>query len=160
MTVHQVIEAQPAASELRPGDAIVEETGVGDFQVAVQAGGTTFLADEPIEAGGLGTGPNPYELLGAALGACTAMTLRLYARRKGLPLEAVRVAVRHERREKDVFIREICLVGELDEARRERLLQIAEQCPVHRTLTAGARIETRAELVSPRLFLARPIGGA
>ena len=150
MTVHQLIKAQPAAGELRPGEAIVVDTGVGDFQVLVQAGGATFLADEPVEAGGLGTGPNPFDLLDAALGACTAMTVRLYARRKGLPLEAVRVAVRHERREKDVFIREIRLVGELDEAQRERLLQIAAHCPVHRTLTAGAQIETRAVIPSDR----------
>jgi putative redox protein len=149
-TLHQSIEAQPAAAgEPQPGDVIVEETGAGGLQVAVQAAGTHFLADEPVEAGGLGSGPNPYDLLGAALGACTAMTLRLYARHKGLPLDGVRVAVRHERRDKDVFIREIRLIGELDDAQRKRLLQIAEHCPVHRTLTAGAQIETRAELLSP-----------
>src|SRR5690606_19643605 len=72
-------------SEAQSGSVVVEETGEGGFQVEVRAGGARFLADEPVEVGGLGSGPTPYDLLGAALGACTAMTLRLYARGKGLP---------------------------------------------------------------------------
>lgn len=123
---------------------VVEEANEGGLRVHVHAGGLSFVADEPISAGGLGTGPNPYDLLGAALGACTAMTLRLYAARKQWPLEGVRVAVRHERRDKDVFVREVELDGPLDDTQRARLLEIAEHCPVHRTLTDGAEIETRA----------------
>ena len=127
--------------------AIVESTGVGDFQVLVRARGTTFFADEPIDVGGLGSGPNPYELLGVALAACTAMTLRLYARMKHIPLENVRVEVTHQKDAKnpvpDQFTRLVHFDGPLDDEARARLLQIAERCPVHRTLTTGARIETK-----------------
>ena len=123
---------------------LVEERNQAGLRVRVHAGGLDFIADEPVEAGGLGSGPNPYDLLCAALGSCTAMTLRLYADRKGWPLEGVDVTVRHERPGTDVFVREIRLDGPLDEAQRARLLEIADHCPVHRTLTAGARIETLA----------------
>ena len=126
---------------------IVESTGVGDFQVLVRARGTTFFSDEPIEVGGLGSGPNPYELVGVALAACTAMTLRLYARMKHIRLECVRVEVIHQKDVKnavpDQFTRLIHFDGRLDSKARARLLQIAERCPVHRTLTTGARIETK-----------------
>lgn len=78
-----------------PGAVTVTETGLGQFQVEVVAGGAAFLADEPVEAGGMGSGPNPYDLLCAALGACTTMTLRLYAGRKRWPLEHTTVRVLH-----------------------------------------------------------------
>jgi putative redox protein len=138
-------------SEERPkwpvSATIVESTGVGDFQVLVRARGTTFFADEPIEVGGLGSGPNPFELLGIALASCTAMTLRLYARMKHIPLENVRVEVTHDRDMKDPvpdhFTRRIHFQGSLDAQARARLLEIAERCPVRRTLTTGARIETK-----------------
>lgn len=126
---------------------VVEERNAAGLRVRVRAGGISFVADEPVSAGGLGTGPNPYELLSAALGACTAMTLRLYAARKGWPLEGVDVAVRHE--DGDLFISEVRLEGPLDAAQYARLIQIAGRCPVHRTLTGGARIETRPASVSP-----------
>jgi len=74
---------------------LVAETGLGKYQVEARAGDAAFLIDEPVSAGGLGSGPNPYNLLSAALGACTAMTIRLYASRKGWPLTHVRTAVRH-----------------------------------------------------------------
>ena len=76
---------------------MVEETGAGKFQVQVSVHGTRFVADEPADVGGLGSGPSPYELVAAGLGACTAMTLRLYADRKGWPLHRTRVAVRHDK---------------------------------------------------------------
>jgi putative redox protein len=107
--------------------------------------GAAFLIDEPVEAGGLASGPNPYDLMSAALGACTAMTLRLYARRKGMPLVRVQVSVRHHRASldaRDLFDRTISLEGPLGEADRRRLLAIAERCPVHRTLDRGADIRT------------------
>ena len=85
--------APRSASE--PGEVVVEETGEGNFQVEVLAGGVRFLADEPVEVGGLGSGPTPYDLLCAALGTCTAMTVRMYARRKAWPLRHVRVCVGH-----------------------------------------------------------------
>ena len=76
---------------------VVDETGKGDFQVEVKAGTSSFLMDEPVQAGGLGSGPNPYDLLSAAIGACALMTIRLYARRKQWPLERVRLKVTHHR---------------------------------------------------------------
>jgi len=124
----------------------VAETRVGKFQVEIAAGGHRFLADEPRNVGGLGSGPNPFELLSAALGACTAMTCRLYADQKGWPLEAVIVRLEHIGKTptaKDRFIREISLEGPLDAAQRQRLIEIADRCPVHRTLSAGSDIETR-----------------
>jgi putative redox protein len=129
------------------GRVIIEQTGVGDFQVEVHAGGASFLADEPLEVGGLGSGPTPYDLVAAGLGACTAMTMRMYARRKGWPLNDVRVGVGHGREAgatpSDVFTREIALDGELSEEQRARLIEIAGRCPVHLTLERGARVETR-----------------
>jgi putative redox protein len=130
-----------------PGTVVVEETGIGNFQVEVAAGGTHFLADEPADVGGLGSGPTPYELLSAGLGACTAMTLRMYARQKGWPLKRARVSVGHARDAKqnppDAFVREIALQGDLDAAQRARMIEIANRCPVHRSLEHGARISTR-----------------
>jgi putative redox protein len=124
---------------------IVDETGKGDFQVRVQAGSGSFLMDEPVPAGGLGSGPNPYDLLSAAIGACSLMTIRLYARRSSWPLERVRVKVTHHRSSleaRDRFVREIFLTGALDEAQRAKLLDISRRCPVHKTMERGADIET------------------
>src|SRR5450432_3036303 len=89
------VGSPPPRSAGEPGAVVVEETGEGNFQVEVQAGGVHFLADEPVEVGGMGSGPTPYDLLCAALGACTAMTIRMYARRKELTLRRVRVRVGH-----------------------------------------------------------------
>lgn len=145
---------QPAAGE----DAravVVSETGEGKFQQRVEVGPHHFLADEPVRAGGLDTGPSPYELLIAGLGACTAMTLRLYAGQKSLPLTGVSVTLRHskihaadcatcETKEGrlDRIDRTIALEGPLDDAQRARLLAIADKCPVHRTLTSEIEIRT------------------
>lgn len=136
----------PAATAHTEPDAVtVAETGVGHFQVEVIAPGATFLADEPENAGGLGSGPNPYDLLAAALGACTTMTMRLYAERKGWPLERAMVRVLHTRtgaNGRDRFAREIVLKGPLDKDQVARLLEIADKCPVHRTLETGSEIIT------------------
>jgi uncharacterized OsmC-like protein/alpha/beta superfamily hydrolase len=124
----------------------VEETGVGRFEVrAVTAAGHAVLIDEPRSVGGGDAGPTPYDLLAAALGACTAMTCRMYAARKGWPLDGVTVEVGHTGRTattRDRFVRRIGFAGSLDGDQTARLLEIAERCPVHRTLVAGADVVT------------------
>lgn len=128
--------------------AIVLETGDGRFGNAIAIGPHRLVADEPASVGGLGKGPDPYEYLLAGLGACTAMTVRLYADRTGWPLPKVEVTVRHVARladgaERDIFEREINLSGELSDEERARLLDIADRCPVSRTLAAGSVIRSR-----------------
>jgi putative redox protein len=148
------IRPAPASEDAEPlhDEVLVEETRAGKLQVEVRAGPARFLADEPVAVGGLGSGPGPYELLSAALGACTSMTLRLYADQKQWPLTRIRVAVSHskdkERKPADLFRRSIALEGPLDDAQRARLLEIAGRCPVHRTLESGSAIET-AEVPTP-----------
>lgn len=136
----------PSQTTEELGVVTIAETGQGDFQVEVSVTNTSFFADEPPEVGGLGSGPTPYELLAASLGACTAMTVRLYARHKALPLDRVTVKVCHRRKADmqpaDLFRRSLHLEGALSEEQRQRLLEIAEKCPVHRTLHTGATIET------------------
>ena len=138
--------AANAAAETPDGAVLVEETGAGKFQVQVSTHGARFVADEPVDVGGLGSGPGPYELVSAGLGACTSMTLRLYAERKGWPLQRTRVAVRHDKIAgqvpPDTFTREIALEGPLDAEQTARLLEIADKCPVHRTLEGGSRVVT------------------
>lgn len=133
----------------------VTETGIGRFQNLVRVGQHEFLADEPLSVGGDDTGPTPYDFLLAGLGACTAMTLRMYAGRKKWPLDQVSVALSHAKdyatdcvdcdpkSRIDVFQREIAILGDLDETQRQRLLEIADKCPVHRTLEAKAEVKTR-----------------
>ena len=146
-------EAPPAADQ---GEVVVSETGESRFAQAIVAGPHRLAADEPASVGGADTGPTPYGLLLAALGACTTMTLRLYAERKKLPLEKVSVRLRHEKIHArdcencdtqegriDRIEREIVLEGALDGAQRQRLLEIAEKCPVHRTLHSEVLIESR-----------------
>ncbi|MCR5881014.1 OsmC family protein [Phenylobacterium sp. J367] len=130
---------------IEPGVVEVQETRRGQFQVEVRTGEACFLADEPEAVGGLGSGPTPYELLASALGACTAMTVRMYAGRKGWPLEDVTVRLLHRRpgpQARDHFAREIVLKGALTDDQRSRLLEIANRCPVHQTLERGAEIVT------------------
>ena len=144
--------AQPEAAE--PG-VLVRETRAGRFQQEITVGAHRLIADEPREVGGLDSGPGPYDLVLAGLGACTAMTLRLYAERKALPLERVTVHLTQakihaadcedcETKEGmiDRIERTITLAGALDEAQRARLLEIADKCPVHRTLTSEVEIRT------------------
>jgi putative redox protein len=144
---------QPSAEPV-PG-VRVAEAGQGKFTEDVYAGRHRLRADEPESAGGTDTGPSPYDLLLAALGSCTAMTIRMYAEHKKLPLERVTVDLAHgkvhaadcaecETREGriDRIERVITLEGELDEAQRAKLLEIANKCPVHRTLHSEVWIPT------------------
>jgi putative redox protein len=127
------------------GEAVVvAETGQGRLQVEARTASGAILIDEPVSVGGLGSGPNPYDLLSAALGACTSMTLRLYAERKGWPLERVQVGVLHHRAAlaaRDLFELTIALEGPLDADQKARLMEIAEHCPVHRTLDRGSEVK-------------------
>jgi uncharacterized OsmC-like protein/fermentation-respiration switch protein FrsA (DUF1100 family) len=137
------------------GTVVVRETGRGRLQQEIAVGRHRLLADEPVAAGGLDSGPSPYDYLLAGLGACTAMTLRLYAERKALPLERVVVRLRHGRIHAadcetceteegmiDRIERAITLRGTLDSEQRRRLMEIADKCPVHRTLTSEVDIRT------------------
>lgn len=137
------------------GDVIVRETGEGLFSQHVITTTHLLRADEPVSVGGDASGPGPYDFLLAGLGACTAMTLRLYARRKELPLERVTVTLAHDRIHAedcetcetkagrvDRIKRRLEIEGPLDDAQRQRLREIADMCPVHRTLESEILIET------------------
>jgi putative redox protein len=137
---------------------IVRGSAAG-FAQQIQAGTHQLLADEPIESGGADTGLSPYDLLLAALGSCTSMTIGLYARRKNWPLQEVVVSLWHykihaadcaecETREGkiDRIDREIQLVGSLTSEQRSKLMEIADKCPVHRTLTSEINIRTKEKL--------------
>jgi len=141
-----------------PGQVVVSETGQGKFEQSVLVGSHHLIADEPVDLGGRDSGPSPYDLLLAALGSCTAMTLRLYAERKGLPLERVAVRLEHAKihavdcqtcetrqGQVDLIQRAITLEGDLDDAQRARMIEIADKCPVHRTLTSEVAIRTTLE---------------
>ena len=139
-----------------PETGVVVCTGHGKFGTEVHTPSHRFVADEPRGHGGDDTGPTPYDLLNAALGTCTAMTMKMYADRKGLPFEGARVAVTHERdhgrdcdhcEEDDAKVqalhREITLLGDgLTAEQRDRLIEIADKCPVHRTLEGTLHIHT------------------
>jgi len=140
-----------------PRQVVVRETGNGKFQNMVTVGPHALLADEPVAAGGEDTGPGPYDFLLAGLGACKSMTMRLYADRKSFPLERATVTLRHGRIHAqdcaecetkegmlDQIEVEIGLQGALDADQRKRIVEIADKCPVHRTLTSEIRIVTRA----------------
>jgi putative redox protein len=150
------LDKRPEAirAESEPGVVLVQETHVGKFQQEIVSGPHRLLADEPVEAGGLDTGLSPYNLLLAALGACTAMTVRLYADHKKLPLERVSVRLTHNKihakdcedcetkeGKLDRIERSITFEGPLDVEQRKRLIEIADKCPVHRTLES--EIDTR-----------------
>lgn len=145
------------AEDVPPGQVIVTG-GAAGYAQEILAGGHRLRADEPLEVGGTDSGPNPYDLLLAALGSCTSMTLRMYADRKRWPLAGVRVVLDHskihardcadcETKEGkiDRIERRIRLAGDLDEEQRARLLEIADKCPVHRTLEGEIDVRSRLE---------------
>lgn len=147
-------EAEPRA----PEDGVLVQSGHGKFGTQVYAGSHAFVADEPKSYGGEDMGPTPYDLLLAALGACTSMTIRMYAERKALPLEGVEVLLTHERDHAEdcqamvedgmqlqAIFKTIRLTGDLSDEEREKLYEIAEKCPVNKTLTGELHIHRREE---------------
>jgi putative redox protein len=158
----------PQKDDLR-GDVRVMETGEGRFQNMVRAGSHRLFADEPATMGGLDSGPTPYDFLSAALGACTSMTLRLYANRKNIPLGRITVDVAHDKvhaadcaecaadtspdAKIDRFTRTITVDAELTEELRAKIVEIADKCPVHRTLESSSVVSTTID----RLTASTPV---
>jgi putative redox protein len=154
------LPAEAERSDNASDDIVVSETGAGKFQNAVSVGSHRLLADEPTSVGGLDSGPSPYDYLAIALAACTSMTLRIYAEYKHLSMGRLTVRVNHGKvavehcadcgsavegraGKIDRFERVISVEGNVDAAVRERLVEIANKCPVHRTLEAGAAVVTK-----------------
>jgi uncharacterized OsmC-like protein/fermentation-respiration switch protein FrsA (DUF1100 family) len=155
--IDAVMPEQAAVSGEAPRQVVVRETRNSKFQQTISVGPHRMQADEPAAAGGADTGPGPYDFVLAGLGACTSMTMRLYADRKSLPLERVTVTLQHskihaedcaecETKEGllDQIDRVITMEGALDAKQRKKLMEIADKCPVHRTLTSEIHIVTRA----------------
>jgi putative redox protein len=150
------------AEGLSSGTVLVAST-MGKFQQVLLDGRHRLVADEPVAAGGTDAGPGPYELLLMALGACTSMTLEMYASQKKWPLERVEVRLSHRRLHSkdcaecadqpaamiDRIEKSIALFGPLDEAQRGRLMDIADKCPVHRTLTGTIVIASTLQPAPP-----------
>jgi uncharacterized OsmC-like protein/fermentation-respiration switch protein FrsA (DUF1100 family) len=148
---------QAAVPAQAPRNVVVRETRNSKFQQTISVGPHRLVADEPVAAGGEDSGPGPYDFLLAALGACKSMTMRLYADRKSLPLERATVTLNHSKihaedcaecETKEGMLDQIevaiSLEGALDAEQKKRILEIADKCPVHRTLTSEIRIVTRA----------------
>ena len=153
------VPAADAAAAASPpaGAVVVSETGASKLQNVIAAGKHRILADEPLDVGGMDSGPGPYDFLLGALGASTSMTMRLYAERKSIPLVRTTVTLKHSRvhakdceecETKEGMIsrieRTIAMEGDLDAEQRKKLMEIADKCPVHRTLTSEIAIVTQA----------------
>ncbi len=151
-------ETAEVEAAVESGAVLVSETGYGKFQQKLRIGRHKLLADEPADMGGTDTGPTPYDFLAMGLGACTSMTIRMYADRKQIPLDHVEVIVSHEKRHAedcencesdnariDHFDRKLRIRGGMTKEQRAGLVAIADRCPVHKTLEAGARITTESE---------------
>jgi putative redox protein len=152
--------ATPQASKVNgepESEVKVSETGHGKFQQIARVGAHRLIADEPADYGGMDSGPTPYGLLSAALGACTTMTMRLYADRKGWPVDKLTARITHNKIHAedcedcdesvtgriDEFKREIEIEGDLDAQQRQKLMEIADKCPVHRTFKSPVSIPTQ-----------------
>jgi len=138
-----------------PRSVVVSGPATG-FRTDIEVGGHHLVVDEPVAVGGADDGPTPYEMLLAGLGACTAMTLRIYADRRKWPLERARISLRHRKvhaqdcvdcenkpAKMDVVDRIVTLEGALTEEQRAKLLEIAERCPVHQTLRGPIQVNTQ-----------------
>jgi uncharacterized OsmC-like protein/alpha-beta hydrolase superfamily lysophospholipase len=152
-----IAPGQEADGSEAPRRVVVRETRNSKLQQTVTVGPHHLLADEPVAAGGEDSGPGPYDFVLAGLGACTSMTMRMYADRKSLPLERVTVTLKHSKIHAedcaecetkagmlDQIDRVIAIEGALDAEQRSKLMEIADKCPVHRTLTSEIRIVTVA----------------
>jgi putative redox protein len=161
-------DASALQASVSAGTVVVAATGTGPFEQALLDGRHSLLADEPVSAGGGDSGPGPYELLLMALGSCTSMTVHLYAARKKWPLEQVVVRLKHAKvhaedcvdcekptAKIDRIDKSLEFLGPLDDAQRSRLAEIADQCPVHRTLTSKIDIRTVLEPTSGSAATAR-----
>lgn len=135
-------------------ETVVVSGNAASFVQKIQTGNHHLICDEPVELGGTDTGPNPYDFLLAGLGSCTSMTVSMYARAKNWPLQSVKVQLRHFKVESqagvkssavDQIERNITLIGELSAEQQQRLLEIANKCPVHKTLTS--KIEITSKLI-------------
>lgn len=151
-----MIDVSASGKDTPEARTVIVSGDAAGFAQEIVVGPHRLLGDEPTAVGGTDTGPNPYDLLLAALGSCTSMTVAMYARRKEWPLQAVIVRLRHARIHAadcescetkegllDLVEREVELMGPLGEEQRARLLDIANKCPVHRTLTSEIDIRTR-----------------
>ncbi|MBO6797124.1 bifunctional alpha/beta hydrolase/OsmC family protein [Maricaulis sp.] len=149
--------ARRAPPRAKPNTVVVSETGAGKYENWVVANGHVSLAGEPPAVGGTGNGPTPYELLSASLGTCTSMTLRMYADRKGWPIDDILVEVIHAKDHAedcetcvegrdvkvDIFERTIRVKGNLNAEQHGRLLEIADKCPVHKSLHSSVVVRTK-----------------
>nr|NKB45553.1 osmotically inducible protein C [Alphaproteobacteria bacterium] len=148
-------DSAKASKPLPAGQVEVAETGSGQFAQSVRVGSHILIADEPASVGGDNTGPAPYDYLLAGLGACTSMTLRMYANRKRLPLDKVSVLLSHNKIHADdcadcetkegkidEIKRDITITGDLTDEQRAKLIEIADKCPVHRTLEREVKVRT------------------
>ncbi|HEX6233533.1 MAG TPA: OsmC family protein [Jiangellaceae bacterium] len=146
---------QPDTRSGGPPAVVVTDAGDGAYTQRIQVGGHTLLADEPAGVGGDDLGPTPYDLLLSSLGACTSMTVRMYAQRKNWPLRSTTVTLTHSKIHAadcescettsgrvDHIVREVRFDGDLDAAQRAKLLEIANKCPVHRTLHSEVIVQT------------------
>ena len=123
---------------------VVSQFGEGPLQQKLTTGDLHYVSDAEVSKGGNGTGPSPHEFLGAALAACTSMTLKMYSERKSIQLQNAIVTVDIERHDDvEIFTRHIELVGDLDEEQRARMLEIAQRCPIHNALAGEIQIKTQ-----------------
>jgi putative redox protein len=136
---------------MTPEKTAVATIGTDSYYTTLESTVHTLHADEPMESGGMDRGPSPHDFLRMSLASCTAITLRMYANRKNFDVQQIQVNVRSEQVEgKTIFHRDVVITGNLDEVQRKRMLQIANACPVHKTLTNPIEIQTELSATAPR----------